>query len=102
MILKPDDFDIGIYVTVLDNSPYKREIESFEPETFGGVKTLVNEDRSGMGSVLEIIAINLPYIVCKHHDKYKHSVYNSSYDTRRTRFISLNTDYVKLILEVKK
>ena len=69
MILKPDDFEIGMYITVLDNLQHKKEIEAFEPETLSaGVKTIANQDRSGMGRVLQIVAINLPYIVCKNYD----------------------------------
>ena len=98
MVLQPDDFEIGMCITVLNNLPYKKETEEFEPETFTtSIKTITNEDRSGMGKVLEIIAINLPYIVCKHHSIYKHDIYNCSYDTRQTKFISLNSDYMKAL-----
>ena len=98
MILQPDDFEIGMHITVLENLPYKREAETFDSETFTSViKTITNEDRSGFGNVLEVIAINLPYIICKHHSRHKYSVYNCSYDTRRTKFISLNSDYIKAL-----
>mgnify|MGYP001579776993 CR=1 FL=1 len=99
MILKPDDFEIGSYITILNNDSYKKETELFDPGTFSSVvKIITNEDRSGMGDVLEVIAINLPYIVCKHHSKYKHNIYNTSYDVRRTKFISLNSDYTKVLI----
>lgn len=103
MVLQPDDFEIGMYITVLDNLPYKKETEAFDTETFTAtVKTIINEDRSGMGRILQIIAINLPYIICKNHSQYKRDVYNSSWDTRRVKFIPLSSDYVKASLEQKE
>lgn len=100
MLLEPDDFEVGMYVTVLENLPYQREVEVFEDYT-AQVKTLVRNDNSYKGDVLQILAINLPYLVCKVFDKYIGKSYNSPFDTRRTKFISINQEYVNF-MEVKQ
>ena len=81
MTLQPDDFKVGMYITVLENLPYQREVEVFEGFT-AQMQTVTRNDNSYKGNVLQILAINLPYL------------------TRRTKFISINREYVDS-MEVK-
>ena len=99
MILQPDDFAVGMYITVLENVPYQKEVEVFEDYT-ASVKTLTRTDHSYKGNVLQILVINLPYLVCKIFDKYLGKPYNSSFDIRITKFISISQEYVDS-MEVK-
>ena len=75
----------GMYVTVLDWHTYEH--------TDGGVIFKTIMDRSYCGDVLEVMAVDLPYIVVK-MDKYKST---TTLDTRRVSFKELSEEYVKAL-----
>lgn len=97
-ILSPAEMAVGMFVTVLENKPFIRE----EPEggMFGGgpVHTIATVDRSGMGEVHTVLAIELPFVVVRRESDYEHSRFTHSYDTRRTTFMELKPDYVKALI----
>ena len=100
-MLKPDDFEIGMYITVLNWIPYERQEFINNPFSEESICTIRTEDNSYKGDVLEILTINVPYIVVKQHSKYASQTSNISLDTRRTKFIPLTQDYVDNLLKLK-
>ena len=91
-MLKPDDFEKGMFITVLKGAIY---------ENFGGTslfsfintETKTIEDNSFKGDVLEVLAVDLPYIAVKHHDRlYSHP---TSFDIRKWSFKKLSKEYVE-------
>lgn len=78
--LKQNDLEVGMYVTVT-----------------GATGTATKEDNSWKGSVLQILAINLPYIAINHY-QYP-TLPPASLDTRKWKIMKLTDDYVKAMLK---
>lgn len=87
MILQPDDFEVGMLVTVLQWKP--REIVEggiFTPVT---VRTLDN--KSWCGDALRIEAIDLPYVRCV-HVVWDAKVKEVRLDTREVTFMRYSAE----------
>lgn len=91
--ISPAELAIGMYVTVLENEPWVHE--SFLHES----RTITTIDRSGVGDVLTILAIELPFVVVR-KEVQTGKGYITSMDTRRTIFMELKQDYVDALLKI--
>jgi len=89
-MISPGELSVGQYVTVLEN----KQFETLSEDSLDTVQTATIVDRSGMGEVLLVIAINLPYIVFE-----RCSDLNFRYiiDTRRSILMELNKDYIQAL-----
>ena len=104
-MLTPGELSVGMFITVLENKPYQSEnIVGNEMLGETSVKTISRQDNSYKGDILEVVAINLPYIVVKwywadNENKAK------TIDTRRSTFMELSDEFVLALypnLEIKK
>lgn len=102
-VLGPDTIEVGMWVTVLGYRPKEikpaassslpgEEWKSTGVDT--GVIVVPCEDRSHMGDVLTIKAINYPYVVVQVEDKREINRYVSKVDMRRASLIKLSPEYV--------
>lgn len=93
--ISPGELAPGLFVTVLENKP----IIDYSTENYGDIKTIttVNStvNRSGMGDVLRILAVDLPYIAAKVENESRILPYKI--DTRQTILMELSEDYVKAL-----
>lgn len=87
--ISPGELSPGMFVTVLANLPYERQEMSL---LSGDVQTIVSNDRSGMGNVHTVLAVELPYVVLRREGGYS---FTDSYDTRRTILMELTPEYVR-------
>ena len=94
-VLSPGEMSVGMFVTVLENKPFIHE--PLFPSEFIETKTIVNEDRSGMGDIHTILAIEIPYIVVRREGKYECSRFVYNVDTRRTTLMECSREYVEAL-----
>lgn len=92
-MISPGELAVGMFVTVLDNKPYERQEAGNSVLSESQVIVTVNVDRSGMGNVHTVLAVDLPYVAMRRED----SSFVHSYDTRRTTLMELSAEYVKAI-----
>lgn len=94
-ILEIDDIKVGMYITILKGEI--REKVLFAPI---GPITLNKENTYLNGAVLEVLVIDMPYIVVNTHapiGKVKHHI-----DLRKVKIMLLSYEYVKsLCPEIK-
>lgn len=84
-----------MFVTVLENKPHVHESAGgFTGET---VVTITHQDRSGMGDVLTVLSIELPYVVVRRECKANTMPFRYNIDTRRTSLMELKRDYVEAL-----
>jgi len=91
-IISPGELSVGQNVTVLNWLPRVHEeigYENFAPTL---IKT-THVDHSYEGDVLNIKAIDLPFIIVEEARKYKMGPFKL--DTRRANLMELSEDYVK-------
>ena len=92
-MLSPGEMSVGQIVTVIENKPFEHESSSLFGDTVQKVKT---EDRSGYGNVLQIRAIDLPYVVCLYLDRRTFQKEEKwTFDTRRTSFKELKPEFAR-------
>jgi hypothetical protein len=89
-MISPGELSVGQYVTVLENKP----IETLSEDSLDIVQTVVRMDRSGMGEVLLIVAINLPYIVVERCSDLN---FRYTIDTRRSILMELSKEYIEAL-----
>lgn len=88
----------GMHVTVLSRKPLIRQevVEEF------GTSTIVERqitDNSGIGSVLKVLAVQLPFIaVCDATSSYP---INYTMDTRGVTLMELNEEMVSVLVKKK-
>jgi hypothetical protein len=92
-MISPGELSVGQYVTVLENKPF----ETFSEDLLGTVQTATTIDRSGMGEVLLVIAINLPYIVVERCSNLNSINTRRSIDTRRSILMELSKEYIEAL-----
>lgn len=94
-MLKADDFSVGDYITVL----HGRNYELVQRDMDGNVITSsTQEDRSGKGDIMKVLAINLPYIVCLRLNGGIKG-FKQVWDTRETKFMRLDKEYIEALNE---
>ena len=98
IILEVDDLEVGMFLTVHTG----RIIENRGDNSPSYTDTIITEDRSFKGKVLELVAVNLPYIIVKNHkENYSASKKsNFSYDTidtREVKLMKLTKEYIKIL-----
>jgi hypothetical protein len=91
-LISPGELHVGQFVTVFAWEPY----EAFSGGLAGDFNlplVATHVDHSWEGSVLEIVAVNLPYIAVKNRsDTYlKHAF---DLDTRRVSLMELSPEYI--------
>lgn len=94
-ILRSDDFEIEMYITVFRGKLYTPLNSNFGNFGFATTETQTEqrEDNSFKGDVLQITAIQLPYIVTKHcSELLKNPI---TFDLREWQFIKLTPKYVE-------
>lgn len=89
-MISPGELSVGQYVTVLENKPF----ETLSEDSLDTVQTTTIVDRSGMGEVLLVIAINLPYVVVERCSDLN---FRYTIDTRRSILMELNKDYIQAL-----
>jgi hypothetical protein len=98
-ILQPDDFELGMKMTVHTGPMRESNTGSF----FGLVAIKGREDTSFKGEIIEIVALLLPYIAVKHHSKWKNDNGRiTKLDTRGRKFMSVTPEYEQAILAPDK
>ena len=92
--MSPGELAKGQFVTVLSNSTSDRVLDG----GFVTADTIVkHEDRSGYGALLEVLAVDLPYVVTQEvGSRFKHTR-----DTRQTTFMEVNEEFKKALMERK-
>lgn len=96
--ISPAELAVGMYITVLNPAVNTRQINPMFDGGFSTeIQTITNTDRSGMGKVLKVLAVELPYVVLLEEHKHECGKFTSSYDTREHTFMELNSDYVKAL-----
>ncbi len=91
--ISPGELAIGLFVTVVENKPF---IEN-SPSMFGETQTITHTDRSGMGDIHTILAIDLPYIVVRREYENTSQNFNYKIDTRRTVLMELSKEYTEAL-----
>ena len=105
IILQLDDLELGMFVTIHTGKPYDKqinEIDNSSPIPLPKTTFLTREDQSHKGDILEIVAINLPYIIFKRYkrsyvDKNKFTFEYLTLDLRLVKLMKLTDDYVKVL-----
>ena len=103
MILEIDDLELGMFVTIHTGRMYEGERrETDDSSPFPKITTITKEDRSYKGNVLEIVAINIPYIIVKKHSagyfpEDKPSFRYETLDTREIKLMKLTKEYIKIL-----
>jgi hypothetical protein len=95
MKLETDDLAVGMYVTLMD--PRKNLVSALNPHS-GQVRNITVEDPTLMGSVLEVLAVDIPYLVVRMCYAGKHSP-RFTLDCRSVNFKKLNISYVKALMD---
>ncbi len=104
--LAPDDIQKGMRVTVLENKPLQDPFNSRPSFPLPGDEWKGNDnvaqatgitDRSYMGDVLTVTAVDYPYIALKKESRYEHDRYPVTIDIRRTTLMQLSDEYVRNI-----
>ena len=91
-MISPGELSVGQYVTVLENKSF----ETLSEDSLDIVQTVVKMDRSGMGEVLLVVAINLPYIVV---ERCSNLNFRYTVDTRRTILMELSKEYIEALMD---
>lgn len=91
-MISPGELSVGQYVTVLENKSF----ETLSEDSLDIVQTVTRIDRSGMGEVLLILAINLPYIVV---ERCSNLNFRYTVDTRRTILMELSKEYIEALMD---
>ena len=89
-MITPGELSVGQYVTVLDHKP----LENQSQDIYGNLQTVSVTNRSGMGNLLSIVAINLPYVIVKQHSGLN---FQYTIDTRKTILMELNKQYIEAL-----
>jgi len=103
MSLKPDDFEVGMIVTVLRGCP----LNDIGLAGLLGMGEVITEtktqsyDNSYKGDLLKVKAVSLPYLCLERISKYKHNCNTISLDTRRWIFTKLSQDYIDEMMKDK-
>jgi hypothetical protein len=93
-MIPPDDLRAGLFVTVMQG------MRLYNGGIFGGegdkavITRSEHRDRSYMGDVLEITAVNHPFVVCKRHTGIMLDR-PVTLDTREYELMPLTEDFVK-------
>ena len=96
--MQTDDLNPGLIVTVLSHKRTilsSKEYEDDDDET-DTTETLGAEDLSCLGDVLEILAVDLPYLIVANHSCLvgQGEPHRLTLDSRRTKFKELSAQYV--------
>lgn len=98
IILRPDDFEVGKFVTVHHHEPLPTSCVQDGGE-FNNAQILAKQciiQTWGLGGIFRISAINLPFIMAQDYGFYPPQ--NKSIDTRTTKLMRLTDEYVKSVL----
>jgi hypothetical protein len=98
-MLTPGEITVGMKITVVAWKPREvPDLNLFGDPTITSTVTVIN-DRSWCGNVLEVIAVDLPYIVIRKLDETMECLKAPSrLDTRECSLKELKPEYVKAIL----
>ena len=100
MILKQDDFEVGQFITVLNN---KRTVYQTIKNDIDGTIATAREDKSWIGTIFCIKAMCLPFIVVNYCGSYYKDVFKTIIDTREFDFVKLPDKFVKKYVDnIKK
>ncbi len=85
--ISPAELAPGQFITVLSHAPEESESE----DNFGNIRVIQKQEKSFIGDVLTVLAVDLPFVAVKEQK------YNSKYalDTRKTILMELSPEYVK-------
>jgi len=90
--LEMDDVMVGMYITVLRGSRFP--IIANPPK--GLPQVIIKESSMFNGRVLEVVGIDLPYIVVLlHNNDSAHRPYRYSLDLRNVEVMSLTPNYIR-------
>jgi hypothetical protein len=101
MSLPSDDLVLGLKITVLSNQKRETVVGN---GLFGTERVIVQTDRSHMGDVLEVVAIDRPFIVVEvTHDKHCYTGDCSSVgsrhviDTRIMKLMKVSDEFIEAL-----
>ena len=97
-ILQIDDLELGMFLTVHTG----RTTETKNDNSPSFTETITIEDRSFKGQVLELVAVNLPYIIVKKYQENFSSLKSLNFrydtiDTREVKLMKLTEEYIKIL-----
>jgi len=102
-ILQIDDFKVGQFITVFKGKTIKEKIHT---HIMSGEVTYVSpahEDPSYKGAVLQVMAIDLPYMVLRIYSRiYSDGYSNNVFIAGLYQFKTLSNDYVRAVIGEKK
>ena len=90
-ILAMDDIRKGMFVTVFRGK--KEQIIVPTPE---GSQIIEKEYDYFNGRVLEVMSVNMPYVIVKCHNNDKRNATTTTLDMRSTVFMRLTPEYIKV------
>lgn len=85
-----ENLKVGDYVTVLTGKKYENDINSMLGKT--------REDGSYKGEVLEIMAMQFPYVILKNHCTCLGKNHRITLDLRECGLMKLHKDYIDAFL----
>jgi len=99
VILSPDDFEVGMKITVHTGKTIYRNTGSIFSMFSEGGTAVASEDGYCKGQILEITSVMLPYLVVKIMNIYANQDRSFSLDTRDMSFMKITDEYEKALLE---
>jgi len=93
MILRPDDFQIGMFVTVAEASEFTGYVH-----TMDGPTAVAMTNRNGMGMVMQVKAIELPYVAVHFLANGRAVVGMQGIDTRAVKLMKVSDEYVNAVV----
>ena len=100
-ILSSEELEVGMHVTVLEHKalpPMPNPFASMFAIPLPGEDTKTEEvfkDRSFIGDVLTVLAIDHPFIVVRKESEYAHNTYKHTIDIRHTSIMALKEEFVR-------
>lgn len=94
LILRVDDLEVGMYITVLNGEKKKINMEvPYTDTVMAQISECELEREYGKGECLKIEAMDLPYIITSNTGIS--FLNNDTWDTRLTEFKKLSKSYIK-------
>ena len=79
-------------ITILEWAPVVHEPDAFSAEITGITTATTHQDHSWCGDVLDVEAVQLPYVIVRERDSHLSS--SIRLDTRRVKLMELTPEYV--------
>lgn len=91
-MLSPGEITVGMTITVLEWTPVVHEPDAFSALMTGVTTATTHRDNSWCGDVLDVEAVQLPYLIVREGDGVLG--HGFKIDTRRAKLMELSPEYV--------